>query len=446
MSLIDSAGTPLSGATPSALDAYERAVSDSRSWRTGAEEQIDAALQNAPQFVMAHVLQAWLLVCSRDPRRVQSARTVLARASRMPSNERERGHLAALDAVLGEDLERGVAWLGELLRNHPRDVLALQVAHVFDYYLGDAGRLADRAAVVLPAWSPDMPGYHAVLSMHAFGLAENGDYARAEEAALAALGLNPLDARAHHVMAHVFEMSERPDDGIRWMSAHAAAWSVDTVVATHAWWHCALFHLAQGRVNDALALYDQRIRSRPSRAVADLIDAAALLWRIELARGDAAERWTELATAWIPHIDDAYCSFTDIHAMLAFVGARDWKSARRLESSLMAGQPRATRHAATTRLLGLPACRALMAYGRGNDAVAIRLLAGIPPHAERLGGSHAQRDVLHLTLQRAVDRMRRPRAPRKLVDQVRALFPKRGASGGVALVRNGRAGPLPNPT
>ena len=31
------------------------------------------AVQQAPAFVMAHVLQAYLLVCSRDPRRVGPA-------------------------------------------------------------------------------------------------------------------------------------------------------------------------------------------------------------------------------------------------------------------------------------------------------------------------------------------------------------------------------------
>jgi hypothetical protein len=49
-----------------------------------------------------------------------------------------------------------------------------------------------------------------------------------------------------------------------------------------------------------------------------------------------------------------------------------------------------------------------MAFGRGDDAAAIKLLARLPSIAHRLGGSHAQRDVLHLTLQHAVQRARRP--------------------------------------
>src|SRR5258706_3723433 len=223
---------------------------------------------------------------------------MLARASALPANERERMHLAALAAALADDYERAKAMLGELLRLPPRDILALQVAHAFDYLPGDLARMNDRVAAVLPAWSSDLPGYHTVLAMHAFSLEECGEYERAEQAARAALALNACDARAHHVMAHVCEMTGRPDAGVRWMNEHVAYWGAGTVVATHCWWHLTLFHLAQGQVDQALTLYDWRIRAGHSTAISDLIDAAALLWRAELRDGNIRARWSELAAAW----------------------------------------------------------------------------------------------------------------------------------------------------
>jgi len=408
MSAFDHRGCSVSGAVPAALEAFERALTAFQGWRRGADLQLELALQLAPSFVMAHVLQAYLLVSSRDARSVQSARPVLARAADLPANERERMHLAALAAAVAGDYERAKALLGALLRLHPRDALALQVAHAFDYVTGDVARMHDRVAAVLPAWSSDLPGYHAVLAMHAFSLEECGEYERAEQAARAALALNPFDARAHHVMAHVFEMTERADAGVRWMNEHIASWGTDTVVATHCWWHLALFHLAQGQLDRALVLYDRRVRAGHSSELADLIDAAALLWRVQLRGGDTGMRWAELAAAWAPHIDDSFCSFNDLHAMLAFVGARDWERAQRLEVTLTRSQSLPTRHGETTRQVGLPACRALIAFGHGNDALAITLLASLPALAHRLGGSHAQRDVLHLTLLQAIERVRRP--------------------------------------
>ncbi len=75
----DASGCPISGAT-------------------------EAALHEAPQFVMAHVLRAHALVCSRDPRRVRAAVPVLAGLRGLQCNAWERGHVAALQAVLADDL------------------------------------------------------------------------------------------------------------------------------------------------------------------------------------------------------------------------------------------------------------------------------------------------------------------------------------------------------
>ena len=407
MNVVDARGCAVSGSTPAARVAFELAVERFLGWRTGADVAVAAALDEAPCFVMAHVLQAYLLVCSRDPRRVAMARPTLERAAALPANERERLHVAAIAALLDDDdFDAARDTLGELLRLEPRDALALQAAHALDYVSGDATGMKERVATVLPAWSTDLPGYHAVLAMHAFSLEESGRYEEAEASARAALALDPLDARAHHVMAHVFEMTDRPEAGERWLADRVECWANDTVVAMHCWWHRGLFQLALRRPERALDIYHHHLRSGASNEVADLIDASALLWRIELAGCDPGARWLELADAWAAHIDDGFCSFTDLHAMLAFVGARDWQRVEGLVRVLRAAYSRPTRHGKTTRLLGLAACRALAAFGRGDDLLAITLLASLPAQAHRLGGSHAQRDVLHLTMQRAVERLR----------------------------------------
>lgn len=408
----DARGCPLSGASDEALQRYEAALAAFRRWRLGAAPLAEAAAREAPAFVMAWLLQAYLRVCSRDPHQVRSALPMLAHAATLPANRFERQHAAAIAALLDDNYELAKTRLGRLLRQQPRDALALQVAHSLDYLTGDTERMAARVAAVLPDWSARLPGYGAVLAMHAFALEENGDFVRAEHAAGRALTIDGHDARAHHVMAHVFEMSGRPAAGLDWLHTHAAGWDGETMVATHGNWHLALFHLARREVAPALALYDRRIGTDAHDQVADLIDASALLWRVELGGGDVGVRWRALAAAWSVHIDDHFCSFNDIHAMLAFVGARDGLSAQRLLDSLERSRALPTRHGATTRLLGAPACKALQVFGQGNDALAISQLAGLPPAAHRLGGSQAQRDVLRLTLDRAAAR-RRPKAATK---------------------------------
>src|SRR6187399_2524124 len=111
--LFDLRACEVSGATPAALDAFERALAAFQSWRSGSERYLKQALQDAPSFVMAHVLHAYLYLSSRDPARVRFAEPVLARASTLPTNARERLHLAAIAAVLADDYERGKALFGE---------------------------------------------------------------------------------------------------------------------------------------------------------------------------------------------------------------------------------------------------------------------------------------------------------------------------------------------
>jgi hypothetical protein len=191
------------------------------------------------------------------------------------------------------------------------------------------------------------------------------------------------------------------------MHRHVEHWAVETVVATHCWWHVALFHLAAGQPEQALALYDRRVRAGRSTAISDMIDAAALLWRIHLRGGDVGARWRELASAWGTHIRDGFCSFNDLHAMVSFVGAGDWDRARYLEGEVAQRYAQRTRYGDTTRQVGLTACRGLVAFGRGDYPRAMDLLASLPAQAHRIGGSHAQRDLLNLTLSSAAERVRR---------------------------------------
>lgn len=403
--LIDCRGNALSGATPAALPHHERAAAAFLHWRDGAESHAAAALALAPAFTMTHVLLAWQQVNGRDPARVRAARPHVARAAALPANERERLHIAALQAAIDDDFVRMQARLDELLQLAPRDALALQMAHAFDHLAGDEAALLRRVEAVLPAWSRELPGHAAVLAMRAFALGEHGEHARAEQVAQEALAIDPLEPRAHHVMAHVFEMARRPEAGIRWLDEHAAAWASGSAVSRHIWWHMALYELARDNEEAALAIYDEHIRADHSGAIGDLIDAAALLWRLKLRGATHRRRFAELAHAWAPHIDDAYCSFSDIHAMLAFVGAGQHRLAQALETRL---QHEAThshrRHGATTLAVGAPAVRALAAFGRGEVALAAQLLGQLPPQAHRIGGSQAQRDVLQLTHARALQR------------------------------------------
>jgi hypothetical protein len=408
MTLKDPRGYAISGASPANGDVLEQILKLYFSWQCGAEAGLQRLIAEAPHFTMAHVLEAYLGLCSRDLARVQRARFAVTRAGESPANHRESLHVEAIRAALDDDFATFRSCLQGLLVQYPRDLLALQVTHAVDYLTGDIEAMQAHIAAVLPNWSEAVPGFHAVLAMQAFSLVEATHYEEARDRGLHALSLMPRDARAHHALVHVCEMEGDPLGGDRLMIERHIFWS-DSVAATHCWWHWALFHLAQGAVTDALRIYDERLRQQRSIELADLIDSSALLWRLALLEVDTGSRWNELANAWVPHIDDGYCTFNDMHAMVALVGAEDWKSAARLETGLLRSRMRGTRYGETTRLVGLPVCRAILAFGKGHYARATEFLSTVPTTARRMGGSHAQRDLLYLTLMEAIRRLRRPK-------------------------------------
>ena len=69
--------------------------------------------------------------------------------------------------------------------------------------------------------------------MHAFGLEETGDYARAEAQGRKSVEMEPRDGWRQHAVAHVMEMQGRRRDGITWMRANPEAWSRDSFFAVH---------------------------------------------------------------------------------------------------------------------------------------------------------------------------------------------------------------------
>lgn len=398
MILQDDLTLSYSGASADSLAFYHRALHQFACYIEDPVASADAAIAQQPDFVMAHVLKAYLHLLGTEPAGLAVAGKCLDAVQRLPSNPRERGHIAAVSQMLDGQWHRAGRLLEDLSIEFPRDSLALQAGHLTDFYLGNSRLLRDRISRALPAWSPGMPGYHAILGMHAFGLEEMADYARAEVQGKAAVEIEPRDGWAQHAVAHVMEMQCRQRDGIAWMRANPAAWSTDSFFKVHLWWHLALYHLELGEIDEVLALFDGPIYGERSTVVLDMIDASALLWRLHLRGIDVGSRWQSVADGWQPIATAGNYAFNDLHAVMAFVGAqRPDAVAAVLETQQWAMQ-RSNDNGAFTREVGHPLTLAIKAFGQGRYDECVRLIRPVRDIAQRFGGSHAQRDLLDLTL------------------------------------------------
>jgi len=425
MSQSDSRGVPVSTNSRAALQRLETATQLLAGYSGDPLGTIDTALASDPDFVMGHAFRAAILVMSAERAAEDTLRpTVEAAEALLPNaNARERAHVAAARAWLDRDFERAIALYGTILFDWPRDLLALQVAHVGDFYLGQSSLLRDRIARVLPDWDESVPGFGFVLAMHAFGLEETADYARAEDSGRRAVELNPRDAWGVHAVAHVMEMQGRLPEGVDWLGKRVNDWAPDNMFAFHNWWHLALYHLDLGETARVLDLYDHSVRPKSSAAALEMVDASALLWRLYLRDVDVGDRWKELAQSWAPTAADGYYAFNDAHAAMAFIGA---DRQQELDVLLRTLEQRATgndTNAMMTRDVGLPLVRALQAFGAGRYDRVVELLLPLRPAAHRFGGSHAQRDVISLTLIEAALRSGQARMARALVAERRSLKP-----------------------
>lgn len=398
MTLRDALGHPVSGATPAAVDHYEQAAHELRCLAGDPLATIDRALVAAPAMSIAHTLRAWLHLLGSEAPALATAREGAEAAARHAGTDRERMHAQAA-ALVASGLWRDAARLLEDLSvQYPRDLLALQAGHQVDFFTGDTRMLRDRIARVRPHWNDAMPGHHAVLGMHAFGLEETGDYAQAERTGRRAIELQPRDTWAWHAVAHVHEMRNAPKDGIAWLEPNAAHWSRDSFFAVHNWWHLALFKLEQDRHDEVLALYDASIGGPGSGIVLDMLDQSALLWRLALRGVDVGDRWQPLAERWAPHASAGNYAFNDLHAMMAFASAGRSDLAARLRDAQRTALSGDGDNRAFTAQVGEPAALAVQAFVAGDFAAAVALLRPIRSGAHRFGGSHAQRDLLDLTL------------------------------------------------
>jgi hypothetical protein len=398
LTLHDGLGLTLSGATAGSLDAYERAVSGFQRFGGDPIDSADEAISAAPGFVMAHVLKGFLYALSTEPKATAVARDIHAIAELLPATPREKAHVEALGALVSGNWHRAGAVLRAISGEYPLDTLALQAGHQIDYFTGNTASLRDRIAAALPAWESTMPGFHSTLGMHAFGLEENGAYAAAEAAGRQAVALEPRNGWAQHAVAHVMEMQSRQSEGIGWMRANPDAWSRDSFLQVHNWWHLSLFHYDLGETDEVLALYDGPIYGARSTMALNMVDASAILWRLFLGGVDAGDRWESLARNWLPFATAGNYAFNDVHAMMAFIGAGRWDAARTLLQAQQEAMQAGDDNAGFTRDVGHPVAKGLYAFGRGDYAETVRLLDPIPAIASRFGGSHAQRDVIDLTL------------------------------------------------
>src|ERR1700733_433288 len=420
----DQQGLALAGA-PESASAFDRAMADYYGLTGDPVGVLKSALARDPGFVLGGVAIAALFMIGgfRGDHPEGTGALRAAEAAIGGASQREQSHLAAAKAWARGAFSQAIMGWERILAEYPTDALALRLVQDAYFFLGRSAAIRDCAERVLPAWDRDNPLAGFVLGLYAFGLEETGDLTRAEDFGREALARNPRDAWATHALAHVMETAKRHEEGVAFLKSTRGDWAHAHFMAHHNGWHLALFLIEQGRFDEVLADYDRFTAPKlADDATLDRIDAASLLWRLELAGVDVGDRWAPVASKWMAHVDDHLLAFNDLHCAFAAARSPDPDHATRLSHSLDdyerlgLGDNRQV-----TAEVGRHLIDGALAFAGGDYAHAVEAILPARHDAVRIGGSHAQRDIVNLTLIAAAERSGQWRL-------ARALLAERGRS------------------
>ena len=397
-------GLPLSTPSDTTAQAFNHTVLGYLAYRADTPQRLRELLTMDPDLAMGHVLRGYFSMLSFNAGSVPAARESLAAARKLGqgATRREQAHIAALAHWVDGDIDATLATWEQIQNEHPLDVLAFRLHHFLAFWYGRPELMAAAADKAVTLWSAELPGWPALLACRCFAHEEMGNYALAEQAGREAIALEPGDLWAAHGVAHVLEMQGRREEGIAWLAGLEPHWAGGNNLKHHLWWHRGLYHFERREFDQVLALYDRNFRNLASPLTQaqpdmyiDVQNAASMLFRLERQGVDVGNRWDEIADKAEARVGDCLSAFTLPHWMMALAASQRWEAAERMLEGMraFAGAHKGTA-APLVRDAALPICEAIVARAKGDLARACDVMRPALVGMHRLGGSHAQQDVL----------------------------------------------------
>ena len=399
MALEDRYGLPLSTSSDEAASTYREGVDLMLAGWTGTAETLERAIAADPDFALPHIARARVHAFYQQGDLARSKAALAREVVAKHGTERERTHVETLALAIEGRLPEAIASTLKHIEAWPRDAVVLSLP------LGAFGLFAfsgmadhDRArhelcGHVAPHYGEDW----WFLAMSGWAMTENGDVARGRAVTERGFNLRRANAHAAHAVLHAMfedgsiEAADRLVD--EWLPSYGRA----GILHGHIRWHQALGALEHGDAARALAIYADVLQPAATQAppLNVITDGASLLWRLS-AYGHAVPNalWVEADATAQKLFPKSGLPFADIHMAL-------FAAATQNSEALAARVAVIEQRLADGKLPAGPVvpaiCRALVAFADEDYASCVQTLAPVLGEVVRIGGSHAQRELIEDT-------------------------------------------------
>lgn len=414
----DRYGLTLSTTSTCAASHYRDGVDLMLAAWPGVAECLEAAIAADPRFALAQLARGRVhqMYAEAAPAREKAA---LARDLAKSCTVREQGHIEVIASAIEGQSARAIAAAETHLEDFPLDALVLStLLGAFGLYAFSGRPDHDAARVAICERHARHYGRDWwFMSYLGWSHTEAGNPGAGRLLCERSLEIRRANANAAHALSHAMYEQGELDACQVFMDDWLPDYDSVGILNAHLCWHVALGFLDRGDTTGALRIYDERIALRVSQAAPlnAFTDVTSLLWRAELAGAPRkATAWTEVAEYASRQFPMAGLAFSDMHHALIAAATGNSATAKLRLAEIEALQ-------AAGKLAAGPVVAdltfGLLAFGAGDYAGAIAALQKAQSETVRIGGSHAQRELVEDTLIVACLRGGDPAKARTLIDR-----------------------------
>jgi len=395
----DRYGLPLSTSSPEAAQDYRDGIDLMLSAWPGAAEAFDRALAADAEFALAHVARARIhsFYQQGDAARKEAAaaRELVARRG----TERERSHVETLALAVEGNLPAALSSALKHLESFPRDAVVMSLPlGAFGLFAFSGMAEHDRARQQLcERYAPHYGEDWWFLSNYGWAMTENGEVAKGRAMTERAFDMRRANAYAAHALLHAMFEGGSVADADALVTQWIGGYDRSGILYGHIYWHQALGALELGDASRALSIYEKILQ--PAVSVAPplnaMSDCASLLWRL-VAYGHAvpANLWADADAYARGHFPKSSLPFVEMHMALLAAATRNQAA---LEERLRGIERRLNDGKLAAGPVVPQICRAMNAFAGEDFRSCVTLLEPVLDEVVRIGGSHAQREIIEDT-------------------------------------------------